>query len=512
LSREIGRQLGLILDRKGQVVHVIVGDDHEIVIPDLSGHGLGRGKLRGLRCVHTHLRQEPLSEDDLADLALLRLDAMAALGVTPEGRPGTLHVAHLVPPNPAGETWRILPPTDFYAFRIPFGDFVASLEDEIAAKQARSLAVRTPGTDRGILLSVSTAPRHAVDDRLAELRELARTAGVEVLDTVVQRPRQLNPKYLMGEGKIREVVAAALQKGADLLIFDQELSPGQVRAISELTDVRVIDRTQLILDIFARRAHSQDGKVQVELAQLKYLMPRLIGKGTAMSRLMGGVGGRGPGESKLEMDRRRIRDRISALERKLKDLSRGRSQRRQRRVKAGVPIVSIVGYTNAGKSTLLNALTRSAVFTEDLLFATLDTASRRLRFPQEREVIVTDTVGFLRDLPKGLVGAFRATLEELQDADLLLHLVDASNPGFEEQIGAVEKLLGELDLGDKPVLRVFNKIDRLPPGEGEAIASSHGGVPLSARDPKTFGVLLAALERRCWPGEREPEDSGDSSE
>ncbi len=504
LSREIGRQLGLILDRKGQVVHVIVGDDQEIVIPDLSGHGLGRGKLRGLRCVHTHLRQEPLSEDDLADLALLRLDAMAALGVTPEGRPGTLRVAHLLPPNPAGETYRVLPPADFYAFRLDFGPFVASLEDEIAAKQARSVAVKAPGKDRGILLSVSTAPRHEVEDRLAELRELARTAGVEVLDVVAQRPRQLNPKYLMGEGKIREVVASALQKGADLLIFDQELSPGQVRAISALTDVRVIDRTQLILDIFARRAHTQDGKVQVELAQLKYLMPRLIGKGTAMSRLMGGVGGRGPGESKLEMDRRRIRDRISGLERKLQDLARGRAQRRHRRVRAGVPIVSIVGYTNAGKSTLLNALTASEVFTEDLLFATLDTATRRLRFPREREVIITDTVGFLRDLPKGLLGAFRATLEELQDADLLLHVVDASNPSFEEQIGAVEKLLAELELGEKPVLRAFNKVDLLPPGEGDSLAATHGGIPLSARDRASFGPLLDALERRFWPGEGDP--------
>ena len=500
LSREAGRQIGLVLDRKGQVVHVIVGDDTEILIPDLSGYGLGRGKLRGLRCVHTHLRQEPLSEDDLADLSLLRLDAMVALGVTPEGRPGRVHVAHLLPPNPEGTAYRVLPPSDFYAFRFPFLSFVESLEDEIASKQGRALAVRS-GRDRAILVSVSRAPRHELEDRLAELRELARTAGVEVVDVVVQRPRQLNPKYLMGEGKIREVIASALQKGVDLLIFDQELSPGQVRGISSVTDVRVVDRTQLILDIFARRAHTQDGKVRVELAQLKYLMPRLVGKGTAMSRLMGGVGGRGPGETKLEMDRRRIRDRVANLERRLGEMAKGRSQRRSRRVRAGLPIVSIVGYTNAGKSTLLNALTRSEVFTEDLLFATLDTSSRRLRFPREREAIVTDTVGFLRDLPSGLVGAFRATLEELQDADLLLHLVDASNPAFEEQIEAVEKLLDELGLGTKAVLRVFNKIDLLPPGEAEALAATRGGIAVSARHPATFGPLLDALERRFWPEE-----------
>ncbi|MBI5016648.1 MAG: GTPase HflX [Deltaproteobacteria bacterium] len=506
LSRDIGRQIGVLIDRRGEVAHVVCGDENGIVIPDLLAHGLGRGKLRGVRCVHTHLRQEPLSEDDLADLMLLRLDAMVALGVTEDGRPGTLRLAHLLPPNPEGEAYRLLPPADFYAFRLAFGSFVEALEEETAAKQVRARAVRA-GQDRAILISVSAqAPRHELEDRMNELRELARTASIEVLDEVVQRPRHVNPRYLLGQGKIREVIAAALQRGADLLIFDQELTPGQVRAISEITDVRVIDRTQLILDIFARRAHTPDGKLQVELAQLKYILPRLVGKGTAMSRLMGGIGGRGPGESKLETDRRRVRDRISHLERRLEAAAKRRIQRRSLRVRSGIPIASIVGYTNAGKSTLLNALTQSDVFTEDLLFATLDTASRRLRFPREREVIVTDTVGFLRDLPSGLLGAFRATLEELRDADLLLHVVDVANPAREDQIAAVEKVLRELDLGEKPVLRLFNKIDLLPPGEARSIAGRLGGLPLSARDRATFGPLLDALERRFWPEEiREPE-------
>lgn len=501
LSRELGRQLGVLIDRKGEVVHVVCGDEGGIVIPDLSAHGLGRGKLRGVRCVHTHLRPEPLSEDDLADLTLLRLDAMVALGVTDDGRPGTVYFAHLLPPNAEGEAYRILPPTDFYAFRLDFGAFASALEEETAAKQVRARAVRV-GQDRAILVSVSThAPRHELEDRMRELRELARTARIEVVDEVIQRPRHLNPRFLLGQGKIRDVIAAALQRGADLLVFDQELTPGQVRAISEITDVRVIDRTQLILDIFSQRAHTPDGKLQVELAQLKYILPRLVGKGTAMSRLMGGVGGRGPGETKLETDRRRVRDRIAHLERRLEAAAKRRVQRRSLRVRSGIPIVSIVGYTNAGKSTLLNALTRSDVFTEDLLFATLDTSSRRLRFPTEREVVVTDTVGFLRDLPAGLVGAFRATLEELDDADLLLHVIDVASPSRDEQISAVEKVLRELGLAEKPVLRVFNKADLLAPGEAEAIAARNGGLALSAKQRGSFGALLGALEGRFWPEE-----------
>jgi GTP-binding protein HflX len=305
----------------------------------------------------------------------------------------------------------------------------------------------------------------------------------------------------MGEGKIKEVVIQALQLGATLLIFDQDLSPAQVRSISELTDLKVIDRSQLILDIFARRAHTLDGKVQVELAQLKYILPRLMGKGTAMSRLMGGIGGRGPGETKLETDRRRLRDRISRLEKQLEALARGRMQRRQKRIRAGVPIVSIVGYTNAGKSTLLNALTQSEVFTEDLLFATLDTSTRRLRFPMEREVIITDTVGFIRHLPKSLLGAFKATLEELEDADLLLHVIDLGNPRFEEHIRAVERILQDLELDRIPRLRVFNKVDLLPEEEIVPLCRRFDAIPVSARNRRTFEPLLAELERRFWPAE-----------
>jgi GTPase len=501
-SFELRRQLGVIVDRQGTIVHVLVGDDREIVIPDLSAFGLGRSGLRGLRCIHTHLKGEPLSQDDLTDLALLRLDLMAALAVGGDGLPGRIDYAHLLPPRPGGSSTQVLSAPHLYELDLDLDAFLQGLDAELERKMAETVDL-SDTREKALLISVSQAPRHAIDDALDELTELARTADVVVLDRIVQRPRRLNPNYLMGEGKVKEVIIQALQQGATLLIFDQELTPVQARSLAAITELKVLDRTQLILDIFARRAHTRDGKVQVELAQLKYILPRLRGKGTAMSRLMGGIGGRGPGETKLEIDLRRIRERITRLEKQLDNLARGRRQRRQKRVRAQVPIVSIVGYTNAGKSTLLNALTQSAVFTEDLLFATLDTSTRRLRFPLEREVIITDTVGFIRQLPKNLVGAFKATLEELEDADLLLHVVDIANPRFEEQIAAVEKILADLDLERIPRVLVFNKIDLVAADEARALARRFGALAVSARDRASFAPLLAELQRRFWPEEGE---------
>jgi GTP-binding protein HflX len=450
--------------------------------------------------VHTHLKGEALTQDDLTDLALLRLDLMAAVTVGEQGLPGRVHYAHLLPPNPQAKNVEILAAASPYDLDLDLSSFLRSLDAELERKLAETVDL-SDTREKAILISVSQEPRQEIEDSLDELTELARTADVVVLERVQQRPRQINPRYLMGEGKIKEVVIQALQFGATLLIFDQDLSPAQVRSISELTDLKVIDRSQLILDIFARRAHTLDGKVQVELAQLKYILPRLLGKGTAMSRLMGGIGGRGPGETKLETDRRRLRDRISRLEKQLEALARGRMQRRQKRIRAGVPIVSIVGYTNAGKSTLLNALTQSEVFTEDLLFATLDTSTRRLRFPMEREVIITDTVGFIRHLPKSLIGAFKATLEELEDADLLLHVIDLAHPRFEEHIRAVERILQDLELDRIPRLRVFNKVDLVPEEEIAPLCRRFDAIPVSARNRRTFEPLLADLERRFWPAE-----------
>ena len=506
LSLETGRQIGILVNRLGEVAYVIVGNEREILIPELADYPLGKRLLRGLRLIHTHLRGEPVSEDDLTDLAMLRLDLLAVLQISPAVAELSLQYASLVPSPDVRNPCTVAPPSLLGRFRMDFTHFVASLEDSLAREVPKGKKV-TGGEERGILVSVTARPQPEATDSIEELKELARTAGVEVLDTVIQRPRQFNPRFLMGEGKMREVVIRALRLGATLLVFDQELTPAQIRSISAMTELKVIDRSQLILDIFARRAKSLDGKVQVELAQLKYLLPRLTGHGVQMSRLMGGIGGRGPGETKLEIDRRRIRDRIARLERELAELANNRFQRRRKRVKAGIPIVSIVGYTNAGKSTLLNTLTKSDVFTENLLFATLDTSTRRLRFPREREVIITDTVGFIRSLPKSLMGAFRATLEELQDADLLIHLVDCANPRFEEQIAQVESILAELDLGDKARLLVFNKADLLPELKKSDplsfmkvrhCARRFGAITIAARDAASVEPVLLEMERRFW--------------
>jgi len=511
LSTDLRRQIAILVNRSGIVEYVIVGDEKGLVIPELRDYPLGRRVMRGLRLIHTHLKNEPVSEDDLTDLSLLRLDLLATLMFTPGRQQISAQLAWLSP-DQRGASTIVEPVKLFDRIDLDCVHFIDELEADLE-KAARTTTKAANALERAILISVTTSgTRQEAEDSMAELRELARTAQVEALDEFIQRPRSLNPRFLMGEGKMRDVVIRALQHGASMLIFDQELTPAQIRSISAMTELKVIDRSQLILDIFARRAKTLDGKVQVELAQLKYLLPRLTGRGVQMSRLMGGIGGRGPGETKLETDRRRIRDRIASLERELKELSRGRDQRRQQRIKAGVPIISIVGYTNAGKSTLLNALTKSDVFTEDLLFATLDTSTRRLRFPREREVIITDTVGFIRSLPKSLMGAFKATLEELRDADLLLHVVDSSHPRFEDQIAQVRTILQELELGDKQELMVYNKSDLLNEMRKKDMvgflrvrqsARTRNSVTVSARDRKSLAPLMDELQRRFWPEETE---------
>lgn len=492
LSREIRRPIGLVITRRGIVEQVLVGAGCAPTFESLAKFRVGAHSLRGLRLIRTHLHDEPLSQDDLTHLALLRLDLIGVLGVTETGEPSRLHLAHLLPPNPQGEVCRILKPVPFHDLDLQLDTFLHALESDLQRSDTQHAVAA--GQESAILVSAAPKSHAEQDEHLEELNELAQSAGVRVLDRIAQRTHEGYERYLLGKGKLKEVVMRALQKGADLIIFDQDLAPAQARAISEVTDLKVIDRTQLILDIFARRAHTREGKVQVELAQLRYLLPRLSGHGTSLSRLGGGIGTRGPGETKLETDRRRIRDRIAHLEREIDDVARHQDQRRARRVRQGLPILSIVGYTNAGKSTLLNTLTQSQIPAQDRLFETLDTTSRRLRFPHDREVIVTDTVGFIRDLPKDLVGAFRTTLEELRDADMLLHVADASAPNLDQQITAVDAVLQSLQMDTIPRVMVLNKCDRLSAREAQVLCERYHAISVSALDRETLRPLIAHLE------------------
>lgn len=498
LSRELGRQIGLFIDRRGQITEVAVGDANRIMLPDFGRVRGGEDRFRGLRFIHTHLRQEPLSRDDMTDLTKLRLDMMVAIGVGPEGVPGAVFVAHLLPPSQSGELHRVIGPINMGTLPDDFLDLIESVEAEFS-RHVRGRKVEAKD-GRAIIAHVASSKQGTVAGRrsLDELSELARSAGVDVVDRILQVRPKPDRRFIVGAGKLDDIIVRAMQKDAELLIMDCNLTGNQSRAISEKTELKVIDRTQLILDIFAQRANSADGKLKVELAQLKYLLPRLGAKDDALSRLTGGIGGRGPGETKLEIGRRRARERIAKLEKRIEKLGKGRAQRRNRRQKNDVPVVSIVGYTNAGKSTLLNTLTQSKVYVEDLLFATLETSSRRLRFPREREIIITDTVGFIRDLPKDLVDAFKATLEELEDAHLLLHVVDLSDPMRIEQMQAVEKILMDLGLEKIPRLVVLNKADLVDPEDAQGEAIALNAVLTSALDKKSLSALLQKVEEHIW--------------
>jgi len=467
ISLDTGRQIGVLINRKGKVDYVMVGDAKQIEMPDFKRVRVARDRLRGLRCVHTHLRGEDLNQDDLTDLALLRLDMISAIQVDLEtGLPGKVHSAHLLPGktvrNNGGSLelpYMFLEPAVPSQLGVDFISLITSLETELA--RSRKSSSGKDKKERAILVAVTNGFGSNVEESMAELVDLTESADVRVLDTVVQRRKKIHPKTLLGSGKLNELLIRAMQIGAEMLVFDGELTPAQVRSISEATELKVIDRPQLILDIFSQRASSREGKLQVELAQLKYLLPRLgSGNGTAFSRLAGGIGGRGPGETKLETDKRRVRKKINLLESQVRKLRKQRQERRKSRLQNHLPIISLVGYTNAGKSTLLNSLTKSNVHAEKRMFATLDPTARRLRLPFEQEVILNDTVGFIRDLPKTLVAAFRATLEEISDSDLLLHVVDVSNPAAIKQIASVVKILAELELSGIPTMVVLNKADR----------------------------------------------------
>jgi len=502
ISSEIRRQIGLLINRKGKVACVIVGDHHQIFIPGIVAQRVAAGRLTGLRCVHTHLKPDPLSQEDLTDLVLLRLDMMATITMTPDGRPDQIYAAHILPGENETQAYEVMPPIDPYHPDRFCLETILALE----AEMAQQLALRKSGGkgERALLISVTTSSRREALDSFHELEQLAASAGIEIVDKILQQRTKIDPRILLGSGKLRDLAILAMQRDATMMVFDQELNPSQIKSITDQVELKVIDRTQLILDIFAQRAQTREGQLQVELAQLKYLLPRLISKNTAMSRLTGGIGGRGPGETKLELNRRQTRDRINRLENALRDVQKQRQQQRARRSKRHLPVVSIIGYTNAGKSTLLNNLTRSRVRAENRLFATLDPSSRRMKFPRETEVIITDTVGFIRDLPRELMTAFRATLEELENADLLLHVIDIHHPQYQKQVRSVERILEELELSHIPTLRVLNKQDRLKSDDLAKRVNILKGVPIAAIDSQTLHPLIDAMDHYFTAGRLDP--------
>jgi GTP-binding protein HflX len=513
VSADTSSMVGLLIDRKGAVTDVIFGEPTRLYLPDVGRHRAGLGRLRGLRLVVALPTRRPqpsrrpleVPHDLVTDLERLKLDAVLLVEATSDGGPGRVALATLLPdpeylPGGGERRHQVDDYSRIHDVQLDFDAFIKALEAELGRKEdRRKEAERVEGErDVAVLVGAYTVPRHVSDPSMAELMELARTAGVRVVDVVTQRRSKLDPRTIVGKGKLEEICLGALHRGADLLIFDLDLSPSQLNAITDLTDLRVLDRTMLILDIFARRATSKGGRMQVELAQAKYSFPRLAKKQTGLSRLTGGIGGQGPGETKLEVDRRRVKEKIARLERDIDRLGRERQLRRQRRNDRAVPTLALVGYTNAGKSTLLNALTGADVYAKDQLFATLDPTSRRLRFPTEREVILVDTVGFIRDLPETLVNAFRATLEELHDADLLLNVVDVGDPRRDKHIEAVDKVLDDLGLTHVPRLLVFNKADAVDPEQAAAVAERKDGLAVSALTKQGFEALLNRCADILW--------------
>jgi GTPase len=494
ISKELGRQVGVLLSRDGAVRSVIVGDATHLVIPEIGRLRGKAGRFRGLRLIHTHLRGEDLTQDDLSDLTLLRLDLIAAVRVEgeAEGVPGAIEIAHILPSTDASsekqEPFRRIRARDIFSLDFDCELEIRALESEFSRMSGGKAGER--GKERALIIGISPEP-----ESVEETQELAESAGVEIAGIIQQRGRKIHPSTVVGRGKLQQIVLEGMRRGADVAIFDIDLKPAQARAFEDNTGLKAVDRTQLILDIFAQRARSGDGKLQVELAQLKYSLPRLTDKDAGLSRLTGGIGGRGPGETVLEIGRRRTYDRIRSLERRIEQLSKQRGVRRQRRRREGLPTLSIIGYTNAGKSTLLNALTESNIQAANKMFVTLDPTSRRLRFPREGDVIITDTVGFIRNLPPDLLAAFRATLEELSDADLLLHVVDASDPLAERKMDAVVRVLADLKLCEIPRLVVLNKSDLADPEHLDSLCKRLDAISVSALKKEGLELLIGSAER-----------------
>jgi len=514
ISYRINKEIAIIINRRGQIINITVGDANIVSVPAFKNVREGRARLCGLRCIHTHPNgASDLSKADLTTLLNLRLDAMVAIGVNIHAtfskkhgeRPkfaDSIQIAYLSPErNESGDMWKITGPITLREATNSEFDFIL---DEIEQEFSRAdNLIKADLQEKAVLVSLQTndIDRFKLEDSLAELEQLTYTAGAVVLTKVVQQKDRPDPATFIGSGKVKDIALLVQELGANLVIIDAELSPRQQKTLEEIIGVKTIDRTELILDIFAQRANTKEGKLQVELAQLKYLYPRLIGSGLSLSRqggggFGGGIATRGPGETKLEIDRRRIRDRISHLEKEVEQIKAQRNYQRRQRNRNNMPVVAIVGYTNVGKSTLLNALSKSDVLAENKLFATLDPTTRRVTLPDMSSVLLTDTVGFIQRLPTSLIAAFRATLEEVTQADIILHVIDPSHPYLSEHVDTVYDILTELDAVQKPIITVVNKTDLIENQELLDNISSQlpNSVCISAKNRKGFGKLLEKLQ------------------
>ena len=485
---ETKREIAVYMDRKNRVLGISIGDSKTVELPELTKERRGEKRLSGVRLWHTHPGGSPLpSEVDINSLKTMRLDAMGVVAVSMEAQAVSgLSVTILKRDEKTGEftdTELAGPFKPLYAARFNYlFDELVLIDSQAAAYSVENLE---KGQERAIIAGVILQGDNVGEEPLAELGELAKTAGATVVAAFTQKREAPDSKYYIGRGLAEEIALARQAKGADIVIFDDELSASCIRNLEDVIGARVIDRTTLILDIFAQRAKSREGRLQVELAQQKYRLPRLMGQGTALSRLGGGIGTRGPGETKLQSDRRHIRRRINYLEEQLREVSERRGVMRKERTKKGLPVIAVVGYTNAGKSTLVNALCDADVFAEDMLFATLDPSVRKLVTPEKQDFLLVDTVGFIKKLPHDLVEAFKSTLEEVVYADLLLHVVDGSSPDADAQIHVVEGIIEELGAGGRPQYLVINKVDLAAEhfgGAGEDTKETY----VTKRYPRTY--------------------------
>lgn len=495
ISSEIGRNISLLINRKGHIEHIFIGTPEEINFDSMLGRSReARYRLRGYRVIYASPKRHELTQSDLSVLLNERLDLIGYLATGEDGTPGKFSIALVMPPSANGNMWEIKHYNDLGRIDIELDSYLTDLENQLEKKY---MEIGGDDGHRGaLLIGFSTVSRAEAEISLEELVSLTESANRNVLDKRIQVSRKSDPRFLIGKGKLEEIYLAARHIGADTLIFNQELNPAQVRAIYDETNLEIVDRTQLIMEIFAMRAKTSEGKLQVQLAQARYALPRLSGKGRQFSQLGGGIGTRGPGETKLEEQKRSLRKQIEILEKKIEGLSRRRSHTRKYRMSQGILTVTLIGYTNAGKSTLFNSLTGSDVLIQNRMFSTLNPTTRKLYLPGDKQILLTDTVGFISQLPKELVNAFRATLEELGESSLLVHVADISDPFLDEKIESVNKILMDCVYDSIPIMMVLNKSDKISVEIAKNISARYNSHCISAKDSKSLADFLKILDEK----------------